>query len=72
MEAPAWAAQMTTLLAPYGTIPKLLTEDEWRGWAAAVINLPALSALNAPRPEVYESWQDWGRAFNLVARLLTA
>lgn len=67
-----WTAQTTTLLAPYGTIPKLLQPDNWRQWAAFVINLPAISALNPPRPEGYETWDAWARQFNVAAQLLSA
>lgn len=67
-----WAAQSTVLLSPYGNIPKLIDPEAWRDWARAVIALPAIAAVGAPRPEGFQHWQDWGRQFNVVARLLTA
>ena len=70
MDAVSWAAQTTTALAPYGAIPILHDPGAWRAWASVVVNLPALAALNAPRPEGFETWQDWGRAFNVAVRLL--
>lgn len=66
----SWAAQMTTLLAPYGTVPVLRSPDDWRWWAAVVVALPAIAALGAPRPEPFPTWQDWARQFNPIARLL--
>lgn len=71
IDAVNWAAQTTTLLAPYGTIPKLTDATKWRDWASIVISLPSIAALNPPRPEPYTEWQQWAKQFNLVARLLT-
>lgn len=65
-----WTAQTTMMLISFGTIPKLLKEDEWRGWAAAVVVLPEIAAVNAPRPEGFATWQDWATAFNAQLRLL--
>lgn len=67
-----WAAQTTTMLAPYGTVPILRDPERWRDWAVVVIALPALAALGTPRPEPFLDWQDWARQFNSVAKLLTA
>lgn len=66
-----WAAQSTTLLAPYGTVPRLINPDDWKPWARIVVAFPAVAALTAPQPDRFEVWQDWARAFNMVARLLT-
>lgn len=66
-----WAAQSTTLLLPYGTIPRLIDPDGWRVWARCVVALPAIAALTAPQPDRYERWDEWARQFNMVAKLLT-
>jgi hypothetical protein len=66
-----WAAQTTTLLAPYGTIPILRDPHRWRDWASVVVSLPVVSGLGAPRPEGFADWRDWARQFNYAARLLT-
>lgn len=71
MTAVNWAAQTTTLLAPYGTVQKLTSDDRWLEWARGVVALPAVAALGCPRPEPYANWQDWARQFNMTARLLT-
>ena len=70
LDVQTWTAQSTTILAPYGLVPKLLDPDAWQQWAACVILIPAVAALNPPRPEVYPTWQQWGTAFNTVVRLL--
>lgn len=67
-----WASQTTTLLLPYGTIPKLLDADHWRDWAAEVVSLPALAALGTVRPEGFSDWRGWARQFNATARLLSS
>jgi hypothetical protein len=66
-----WAAQTTTMLAPYGTVPKLTDPSQWKSWASVVINIPSIAALGPPRPEPYAEWQDWARQFNQTVKLLT-
>lgn len=70
ISAEHWTAQTGSNLWRYGTIPKLLAEDQWRTWAAWVVLLPAIAALSPPRPEGFERWQDWAAQFNVVIRLL--
>jgi hypothetical protein len=68
--AERWAAETGRGLWQYGTIPKLLREDQWKTWAAFVIQIPAIDALSPPRPEGFERWQDWAAQFNVLIRLL--
>lgn len=65
-----WAARTTPLLSPFGTIPLLLDPERWREWAAYVIALPRIAAVNAPRPERFQTWSDWATAFNVALQLL--
>lgn len=71
MEVVDWTGRQTVLLAPYGTPPILRDPGAWKDWARVVIGFPAVAALNPPRPEIFEDWRSWGRAFNVVLRLLT-
>lgn len=69
--APHWTAQTSFVLAPYGTIPVLRDEAEWRSWARYVVGLPAVAAVGAVHPEGYDTWQKWAVAFNSSLTLLT-
>lgn len=70
LSAQNWTGQTTILLAPIASIPKLLDEAHWQGWAAYVVSLPQLAAVNAPRPEGFQKWEDWATAFNVALRIL--
>jgi hypothetical protein len=70
IDATRWVAETTILLAPFGTVPKLLDPEHWREWASVVVALPSVAAVNAPRPEGFATWDAWARAFNVTARLL--
>lgn len=70
IDVQTWTAQNTSILAPYGLVPKLLDPDNWQEWASQVILIPTIAGLNPPRPEVYSTWEEWGTAFNAVVRLL--
>lgn len=65
-----WASQTTIMLASIAPIPKLLDEAHWMGWAAYVVSLPELAAVNAPRPEGFSTWDSWATAFNVALRIL--
>lgn len=65
-----WANQMVLSLSAYGCIPKLMNRDDWRSWAALVVSLPAIAAVNAPRPDHFVQWETWAEQFNLSIRLL--
>lgn len=70
LDAREWAGRTTPSLLSFGTIPLLLDPDRWREWAAYVVALPRIAAVNAPRPERFSTWQDWATAFNVALRLL--
>lgn len=69
--AQQWTAQSSITLAPYGTIPILLHEDDWKSWARYVVGLPAVAAVGAVHPDAYDTWQRWARDFNSSLTLLT-
>lgn len=69
--AQQWTAQTGIVLAPYGTIPVLLHEENWMDWARYVVGLPAVQAVGAVRPEGFPDWQSWARQFNTSLTLLT-
>jgi hypothetical protein len=68
--AVSWCQKNTILLARYGTVPILFTDDGWRDWAAYIVSLPEIAAIGAPRPEPYPEWTDWARQANQSFRLL--
>lgn len=70
LSAVDWAARTTLLLAPYGTIPILRSEEDWPNWAAAVITLPALSGLKPPKPRSFSNWREWAAQLNQDLNLL--
>ena len=70
LTAQQWAAQTVPIILKYGGVPRLDREEDWRSWAAAVVALPALAAVAAPRPEAFSDWREWAQRFNQAARLL--
>jgi hypothetical protein len=62
----AWTSQMALSLYRYGPVPRLDRDEDWRDWASAVINIPAVAAANPPRPIAFSSFRDWASAFNLA------
>jgi hypothetical protein len=61
-----WTSETGRNLAKYGTVTKLVNPDAWQQWAANAIMLPAVAAINPPRPERFGTWQEWAFAFNLA------
>lgn len=57
-----------TLLVRYGGSGRPTDEANWRAWASAISNLPALKAVQVPGSEFFRTWQDW--AFRLNETLL--
>lgn len=70
VEAQRWANEMALSLSAYGTVPRLTDPTKWKIWANNVISLPALAAVQAPRPEQFSTWRDWAAQFNLSLRVL--
>ena len=66
-----WTAMTSTVLAPYGTVPILPGPEQWTRWASIILTIPALAALNPPRPERFADWREWASQFNMAAQLLT-
>ena len=67
-----WSALTAASLLQYGDVPGSTTEDTWPAWAAAVKNLPALSARNVPSHKGYADWQSWALRLNEALRSLGA
>lgn len=42
--------------------------EDWQTWARLIVDVPAIAADNPPRPEDYEEFIDWARAFNNAVR----
>lgn len=70
--AVSWAQKTTPLLVRFGPIPKLLSEESWRKWAATVVSLPSIAAIGTPRPERFDTWRRWARSFNQSVRILVS
>lgn len=48
--------------------PVLTNGEDWRNWADLIIDNPGIREASPPRPEGYETWQDWAREFNIAVR----
>ena len=70
MNARSWAAQTGNILEPYGNIPVLVNDEDWKQWAADITLLPAIANLLPARPEGFLRWEDWANAFNETVLLL--
>lgn len=62
LELSDWADQVSFYLDAYGAMPKLL-DDDWRGWASAVLSNHSLPCSNPPNPYIFDDWKDWARRF---------
>jgi len=65
-----WASETAWNLAPFATMPQLLDETKWQDWARYAVGVPAVNALQPPRPEGFSRWEDWADAFNQTIQLL--
>lgn len=63
MSASDWCNQMTLDLCPYGVLPLVMSDEQWRPWASQVITLPGLASLAPPSHEDFEDWERWAYAF---------
>lgn len=64
MSVQEWADNMVPALEQFGNLGRLWSEDEWRNWAAQLLNLPALSGSIVPDPYDYEDWRMWAQRLN--------
>lgn len=50
-------------------MPLIEPMGDWRDWARIVIDVPGLAEQNPPRPDAYDDFVGWARAFNSAVRL---
>lgn len=65
-----WASETAWNLSPFATIPILLDEDAWQDFARYICGVPAINALNPPRPEGFSDARAWAVALNQTIQLL--
>lgn len=65
-----WSRLTAASLTPYGLIPLLATDKDWKTWAHAVCALPDVSALGVPDPRSFSDWKEWGHLLNRQLALL--
>ena len=53
-----WASQIR-ILAPNYSFPNPEKEEDWRDWAAQVINSNSLSQIPIPTKQIYPKTEDW-------------
>jgi hypothetical protein len=63
-EVVEWVDRMTLELEPFGDITELVCYDEWKDWARAVIQNPAIARCQPPDPTVFDDWREWAARFN--------
>ena len=59
LEFPHFANLTGQLLARYGYVPHRVEEKQWRYWANAVRQIPAITPFQVPDPQLYTDWQSW-------------
>lgn len=64
MDAPTWTSFMVPILEIYGNLGSLDNEENWRGWAVELMNLPQLSGSVVPDPYQFDDWRAWAQRFN--------
>lgn len=65
-----WSALTAASLQPYGDVPRQTDESGWKGWAAAVKNLPALAPRFVPGTTGFDDWRAWALRLNDAMRSL--
>lgn len=66
-----WSATVGDMLERRfrGIIRPLISDTEkWKSWADIVTSHPEITRLCPPRPDGYDNWQSWARAFNTAVR----
>lgn len=58
-----WTDYMGSELEGFGQLPIIRSDDEWRGWASAVMLLPQIAAVNPPDPFAFDDWREWATRF---------
>jgi hypothetical protein len=62
-----WVDQASvTLDRISGQIPRVEPELPWQEWVHRLLAIPVFNTPDTPRPEFYQTWQDWADDFNLV------
>lgn len=64
MEARDWCDRMVLELDRFGTIPIIMTNEQWKLWANEVIQLEEISFFNPPSPDGYDDFEEWALDFN--------
>ena len=68
LSATQWCNFMAPVLAPFGPLPAVREDAEWRGWADAVCAMSGISKRTPPLPEFFDQWSDWATRFIDVVR----
>jgi hypothetical protein len=66
-----WTDFMADELSGFSTAPRLVSPEDWQGWALAVCQSPRIAAFNPPNPTVFASWLEWAERFNSAVDLPT-
>lgn len=48
------------------TVPMPVAEAAWRGWAALTVSAFQVTGYTLPMPDLFDTWQEWVRAFLFV------
>ena len=64
-----WTDSMGLVLSSMVIPERLDDPEQWREWAANILDTPSLEGQNAPNPYQFESWRDWAMRFNQVVDL---
>lgn len=58
-----WTDRMAPIILPYGDVYVLDSEENWKIWAAYVVNLPGFAILSPPNPAEFADWREWAQRF---------
>lgn len=63
-----WSDRMNLELEPIRPAMKFLPGDDWREWAAQLIDSAdsAIQTQNNADPYQYDNWQDWAERLEMV------
>lgn len=58
-----WANSLRQLRPDIEIQPRVSREEQWKEYAAQVVQSATCQSVNSPRPEGFNDWQAWAEAF---------
>lgn len=70
MDTLDWIDRTSSNLAPFVSVLKLDTGDEWRRWGSHVRQVLSVKGILTPDPDEFEDWVEWASRLNHIIATL--